>query len=122
MRSRWLVFVPAAFLGCAPSPQDEAKIREVKAYLLKVVEAQKLYKEANETYSLNIKELFHFDSSLSEFPGGYRIKGGGGLAMAFSYQVEAIPETSGPHFYVNDSGVVRYSLRGRADGDSRPVD
>jgi hypothetical protein len=69
-----------------------------------------------------MKELYSVDPSLEQPPAGYVVKGGGGLALAFGYQVEAIPQSSGPYFYVNQDGVVRCSLRGRADAGSDPVD
>ncbi|MGH7378461.1 MAG: type IV pilin protein, partial [Thermoanaerobaculia bacterium] len=124
MRSHWLLsfVIPAILIGCGPSPQDEARVQEVKAYLLKLVDAQKRYKSVNQTYSLNMKELTDFDSSLEEPPAGYTVKGGGGLALAFSYELRATPQGSGPHFYVNQSGVVRYSNRGPADERSAPVE
>ena len=122
MRSYLVVIFPVALLGCGPRAEDKAKIQEVKAYLLKVVEAQERYKATNETYSLNIQELVHFDSSIAEPPPGYKVKGGGGLSLAFGYEVQATPEASGPHFYVNQSGVVRYSYWGAADRDSNPVE
>lgn len=125
MRSYFLAPVAAAvavvFLGCGPSAEDRAKMLEVKAFLLKVVKAQKQYKAHNQTYSLNMQELYHYDPELEEPPAGYRVKGGGGLALAFGYQVHATPEGRGPHLYVNQSGVVRYSNWGTADEKSDPV-
>jgi len=122
MRFSSLVIVSSALVGCGPSPADEAKVREVKAYLLKVVEAEKRYHAANQTFSLNMKEISDFDDSLGEPPGGYTVKGGGGLALAFGYEVRATPTGAGPHFYVNQSGVVRSSNWGQADENSDPVE
>src|SRR5437867_8126936 len=122
MRPLFLLVLPVAFLGCGPRQGDKAKVQEVKAYLLKVVEAQRRYKAANETYSLNMKELLDFDSSLGEPPPGYKVKGGGRFALAFGFEVEATPEASGPNLYVNQSGVVRYSYWGAANKDSEIVD
>ena len=124
MRLHWLAVCSLGFLGCTQeSPEDKAKIQQVRAYLLKVVESQSRYHYANQTYSLNMKELYDFDTNLEQPPAGYKVKGGGRLAMAFGYEVTANPETgSGPHLYVNQSGVVRYSLRGEADAESKPVE
>src|SRR5262245_43377680 len=122
MRVCLLLLVALVFCGCDRSAQDAAKIREVKAYLLKVVAAQKRYKTANETYSLNMKELTDFDSELGDPPSGYRIKGGGRLSLAFGYEVEATPEGPGPNMYVNQSGIVRYSYWGAAGPESNAVD
>jgi len=122
MRSGWLFVLPLLIIGCGPSEADKAKMQEAKAFLLKVVEAEKVYHKTNETYSLNIKELYHYDPSLEQPPAGYKLKGGGGVALAFGFQVWLLPLESGMSFYVNDSGVVRYSTWGEADGDSKPVD
>jgi len=122
MRFGWLFVLPLLIIGCGPSEADKAKMQEAKAFLLKVVEAEKVYHKTNETYSLNIKELYHYDPSLEQPPAGYKLKGGGGVALAFGFQVWLLPLESGMSFYVNDSGVVRYSTWGEADGDSKPVD
>jgi hypothetical protein len=119
---RLSIFVSmAALWGCGPSAEDAEKMHEVKAYLLKVVETENRYLKANQTYSLNIEELYPFEESLETPPAGYVIEGGGGLALAFGYEVQAKPTGSGPHFYVNTSGVVRYSNSGPADEGSKPV-
>jgi hypothetical protein len=122
MRAFLLLVLPVAFLGCGPRPGDKVKVQEMKVYLLKVVEAQKRYHAANETYSLNMQELFDFDGSVGEPPAGYKVKGGGRLAMAFGFEVEATPEALGPHLYVNQSGVVRYSYWGAANAESDIVE
>ena len=124
MRFHWLAVFTLAFSGCShESPEDKAKIQQLKAYLRKVVEAQSRYQYANQTYSLNMKELYDFDPSLDQPPAGYQVKGGGRLALAFGYEVVANPQGgSGPHLYVNQSGVVRYSMRGEADAESKPVE
>jgi Tfp pilus assembly protein PilE len=124
MRFHWLVVCLLGFPGCNhESPEDKAKIQQVKAYLLKVVESENRYHYANQTYSLNMKELYDFDPSLDQPPAGYQVKGGGRLALAFGYEVNANPQSgTGPHLYVNQSGVVRYSMRGEADAESKPVE
>ncbi len=122
MRLFSLAVLSAALFGCGVSSADTSRVQEIKAYLLKVVEAQKRYCAANQTFSLNMKELTDFDDSLGDPPAGYTVKGGGGLAMAFGFEVHATPESSGPHFYVDDSGIVRCSDWGKADRNSKPVD
>jgi hypothetical protein len=122
-----LFFVAALVLagcvaGCDRSAKDAARIQEMKVYLLKVVDSQKRYKEANQTYSLNMKELMDFDSELGPPPAGYNVKGGGRLSLAFGYEVEATPEGEGPNLYVNGSGIVRYSYWGAAGPTSNAVD
>jgi hypothetical protein len=86
-----------------------------------VVDAEQRYHVANQTYSLNFKELVDFDNSLDPQPAGYKVNGGGRLALAFGFEIQATPEASGPHFYVNQSGVVRYSNWGEAEENSDPV-
>ncbi len=123
MRSSWLLVLPVVLFGCGPSAADKAKMKEVKAYLAKVVAAENKYQSVNQTFSLNISELYHFDESLETPPAGYKITGGGGLALAFGYAVHATPIAGlGPHLFVNTSGVIRYRMNAQADEDSAPVE
>ena len=122
MRTILPVTLAAVLTGCGPAAVDKAKMQEVKEYLLRVVEAEKVYKKHNETYSLNMEELYSIDDSLETPPAGYTVKGGGGLALAFGFEVQATPTGKGPSFYVNQSGVVRYSTWGSADERSTPVE
>ena len=121
MKSCWLAVLPVLLLGCGPSAEDQAKMKEVKAYFQKIIAAENHYQSVNQTYSLNLRELYHFDESLETPPAGYKINGGGGFVLAFGYEFSATPEKSGPYFYVNTTGVIRYSLIGPADSDSNPV-
>ncbi len=122
MRPGWFLVLLLAVLGCGPSAEEKAKMQEMKAFLIKVVKAEEEYNQKNQTYSLNIKELYHYDSSLESPPAGYKLKGGGGLALAFGFQVWLLPLESGPSYYVNQSGIVRYSTWGEADESSKPVE